>query len=176
MPRLPLTLQTQISPEMQIKYDRVTKADLGLSATFRALFANAKVGSGLADVDEMVGQLTLEPWVTLTVALTVIHERNNGDLWDSFEPLARDAGVSDAVIDGIANGTAPRRLLPKEGIWVHFALEVVRDQMRDSTWQAVTHLVGDDGAVALAFTVCYYEMMARLNRTLTSDASSSHSS
>jgi hypothetical protein len=37
--------------------------------------------------------------------------------------------------------------------------------MRDSTWVATTHLVGDEGAVALALTACYYDMMARLNRT-----------
>ena len=52
---------------------------------------------------------------------------------------------------------------------MHFALSVIRDQMRDSTWQAATHLVGDEGAVALAFTACYYEMMARLNRTFALD-------
>jgi len=154
---------------MQIKYERVTNAESGLAATFRALFANSQVASGLAGLDELVGRLDLEPWVTLTVALTVAHERDSETLWDSFEPLAREAGVGDAVIDGIAAGTAPRGLLPKEGIWVHFAMEVVRDQMRDSTWQAATHLVGDEGAVALAFTACYYEMMARLNRTFALD-------
>ena len=169
MSRLPPTLQSQISSEMQIKYARVTNAGSGLPATYQTLFANAQVASGLADLDEITGQIKLEPWITLTVALTVAHERNSGALWDSFEPLARKAGVSDAVISGIADGTAPRRLLPKEGIWVHFALEVVRDQMRDATWQAVTHLVGDEGAVGLAFTACYYEMMARLNRTFALD-------
>ena len=95
----------------------------------------------------------------------VAHERENIALWDSFVPLAREAGVSEAVIDGISAGTGPRGLLPKEGIWVHFAQEVLRDKMRDSTWVATTHLVGDEGAVALAFTACYYDMMARLNRT-----------
>ncbi|MCH8297751.1 MAG: hypothetical protein IH873_06765 [Chloroflexi bacterium] len=154
---------------MQISYERITNAESGLAATFRALFANSQVASGLAGLDELVGRIDLEPWVTLTVALTVAHERDSETLWDSFEPLAREAGVSDAVINGIAAGTAPRGLLPKEGIWVHFAMEVVRDQMRDSTWQAATHLVGDEGAVALAFTACYYEMMARLNRTFALD-------
>ena len=169
MSRLPDTLKSQIASEMQTKYERVTDAGSGLAATFRALFANPQVASGLAGLDELVGRLDLEPWVTLTVALTVAHERDSEALWASFEPLAREAGVSDAVIDGIAAGTAPRGLLPKEGIWVHFAMEVVRDQMRDSTWQAATHLVGDEGAVALAFTACYYEMMARFNRTFALD-------
>jgi len=169
MPRLPLTIQSQIPSEMQIKYERVTMPQSGLAATFQALFANSQLASGLADLHELVGRIDLEPWVTLTVALTVAHERDSSTLWESFVSLAREAGVSDAVIEGIAAGTAPRGLLPKEGIWVHFALEVVRDQMRDSTWQAVTHLTGDEGAVALAITACYYDMMARLNRTFALD-------
>ena len=169
MSRLPLTLQSKISSEMQIKYESATKADSGLTATFQALFANPQVASGLAGLNELTAKIDLEPWVTLTVALTVVHERDSSTLWDSFVPLAREAGVSVTVIDAIAAGTAPRGLLPKEGIWVHFTLEVIRDQMRDSTWQAVTHLVGDEGAVALAFTACYYEMMARLNRTFALD-------
>ena len=169
MPRLQATPKSQVPSELQTDYARVTKAETGLAATFQSLFANPQVASGLAGLDELVGRIDLEPWVTLTVALTVAHERDSETLWAAFEPLAREAGVSDAVIDAIAAGTAPRGLLPKEGIWVHFALSVVRDQMRDSTWQAATHLVGDEGAVALAFTACYYEMMARLNRTFALD-------
>ena len=169
MSRLPPTLKTQVPPDLQTVYERVTRGESGLAATFQALFANPEVASGLAGLHEVAGRTGLEPWVTLTVALTVAHERDSETLWDSFVPLAREAGVSDAVIDAIAAGTAPRGLLPKEGIWVHFAQEVLRDKMRDSTWQATTHLVGDEGAVALAFTACYYDMMARLNRTFSLD-------
>jgi alkylhydroperoxidase family enzyme len=170
MTRVPPNLETKLSAEMQTKFDAATKPASGMSATFQALFANPEVGSGLAGLHEVLGRTGLEPWVTLTVALTVAHERESQALWDSTVPLAREAGVSDAVIDGIAAGTGPRGLLPKEGIWVHFAQEVLRDKMRDSTWQATTHLVGDDGAVALSFTACYYDMMARLNRTFELDS------
>jgi hypothetical protein len=79
---------------------------------------------------------------------------------------AREAGVRAAVIDAIAAGTAPRGLLPKEGIWAQFAIEVLRNQVRDSTWQAVSHLIGESGVVNLAIGVGYYEMMARLNHAL----------
>ena len=170
MSRLTLTQITQVPPEMQSRYTRVTDVGSGLTDTYRALFANPQVACRLADLDELVGQGDLEPWITYTVALTVAHERNSETLWSSFESLAREAGVSNGVIDGIASGTAPRGLLPKEGIWVHFTLEVIRNQLRDSTWQAVTHLVGDAGAVNLAFTACYYEMMARLNSAFALDA------
>ena len=171
MSRLPLTSQTQVPPDMQSKYGKVTEIESGVSATYQALFASPEVASKLSDLDEIVrDQLSLEPWIRITVALTVAHERDSRVLWDSFEPLARNAGVNNAVIDGIAAGTAPRGLLPKDGIWVHFALEVLRGQMRDSTWQAVTHLVGEAGAINLALTACYYEMMVRLNSTFALDA------
>ena len=101
---------------------------------------------------------------TASGAMTAFHEREDQVLWNSFEPLARQAGVRDAVIDAIAAGTAPRGLLPKEGIWAQFAIEVLRGQVRESTWLAVTHLAGDVGAINVAFTACYYEMMARLNK------------
>ena len=171
MPRVPLTVETQLPSDMQSRFGRVTEVESGLPATYRALFASPGAASKLSDLDELIRDPScLEPWIRLTVALTVAHERNSSVLWNSFEPLARAAGVNDAVIDGIAAGTAPRGLLPKEGIWVHFALEVLRDRMRDSTWQSVTHLVGEGGAVNLALTACYYEMMVRLNTTLALDA------
>jgi 4-carboxymuconolactone decarboxylase len=165
MSRVQTPEETKLSPEMQAKYEAATSAATGLPSTFQSLFANPQIRSGMAALHVATGQAGLEPWVTLTVALTVAHERDNQVLWASLEPLAREAGVSDAVIDGIAAGTAPRGLLPKEGIWVHFTKEVLQDKMRDSTWQSTTHLVGDEGAVALAVTACYYDMMARLNRT-----------
>ena len=163
MSRLSLIPMNQVPPEMHSLYKRVTEVESGLADTYRALFSNLKVASKLADLDEIISHGDLEAWIKFTVALAVSYERGNPFMWDSFEPLARQSGVSNAVIDSIAAGTAPRGLLPKEGIWVQFALEVIRNQMRDSTWEAVTHLVGDSGAVSLAFTACYYEMMTRLN-------------
>ena len=166
MARLPLVLEPPVPPDMKTAYNVVSQPESGLAATYQVLFASPVIASQLASLDELLrGQVGLEPWVRLTVALTVAHERDNQALWASLEPLAREAGVRDTVIDAIAAGTAPRGLLPKEGIWAHFAVEVLRNQVRDSTWQAITHLVGDTGAINLAVTVCYYEMMARLNGT-----------
>jgi len=165
MSRLQPTPITQTPMETQPRYAMITEVESGLGSTYKALFANPQIASKLAELDEIISQGDLEPWIKFTVALTVAKERDVTALWDSFEPLARKSGVSDAVINGIAAGTAPRRLLPKEGIWIQFTLEVIRNQMRDSTWQATTHLVGDSGAARLAFIACYYEMMARLNRS-----------
>ena len=164
MARLPLVLEPQVPPDQKMAYRGVSQAESGLTATYQALFASPMIASQLANLDELLRDpVGLEPWVRLTVALTVVHERDNPGLWAALLPLAREAGVRDTVIDAIAAGTAPRGLLPKEGIWAHFAKEVLNNQVRDPTWQAVTHLVGDTGAINLAIAVCYYEMMARLN-------------
>ena len=72
MPRLQATPKSQVPSELQTGYARVTKAESGLAATFQSLFANPQVASGLAGLDELVGRIDLEPWVTLTVALTVV--------------------------------------------------------------------------------------------------------
>ena len=165
MARLPLVRETEMPAALQSAYQRVVQKETELPITFQALFASPGVAGQLVVLDDLVSsQVGLEPWIRLTVALTVFHEREDQALWDSFEPLARQAGVRDAVIDAIAAGTAPRGLLPKEGIWVQFAIEVLRGQVRDSTWQAVTHLSGDAGAVDVGFTACYYEMISRLNK------------
>ncbi len=163
MSRMAVILKTQVPLECQSQYTRVTEGESELANTYQALFCNAKLASKLSELDQAISQGDLEPWIKFTVALAVSHERGSDVLWKSIEPQARRAGVSNAVIDGIAAGTAPRGLLPKDGIWVQFALEVIRNQMRDSTWQAVNHLVGDEGAVSLAIAACYYEMMGRLN-------------
>ena len=88
---------------MQTVHHRVFQRETELPTTFQALFASPGVASRLVDLDDLVSTLAgLEPWIRLTVALTVFHERDDQVLWDSFEPLARQAGVRDAVIDTIA--------------------------------------------------------------------------
>ena len=58
MSRLPITLQSQLSPETEIKYQRVAKAGSGLAATFQALFA--KKLPRVEDAKEFVESFS--PW------------------------------------------------------------------------------------------------------------------
>ncbi len=164
MARLPEILAAHLPPHVQSVYGKATGPESGLAVTYKALFNVPEAAQALAGLEQFA-QTGLEDWIRLTVALTVAREQGSQALWDSFETLARQAGVNEAVIEGISAGTAPRRLLPKDGIWVQFALEILRNEVRDSTWAAVTHLAGDQGAIALAVTTTYYDMMARLSQT-----------
>ncbi len=114
MSRLPTSPQAKLPPEAQTAYDKIVGSGSGLSTTLQSLFANPQLGVGLANLQTLVNKTGLEPWVIFTVALTVAHERDNQALWESFEPLARKAGVSNAVIEGIAAGTRRADCCPKK--------------------------------------------------------------
>ena len=166
MPRLPLVTITDLPDRYHQSYHSAMNRDLGLINTIQTLFGKPRLAELLDSVqDDILNSPGMEPWIACTVGLTVSHELDNHSIWEAILPRARSAGVRDAVIDAIASGTAPRGLLPKEGIWAHFSKEILSNQVKDATWQAITHLVGDDGAIALAALVCYYEMMCRLNST-----------
>ena len=85
MSRVPLTVASRMSPDMQSKFGKVTEVESGLSETYRALFASPQLASTLSGLDELVrGEIDLEPWIRLSVALTVAHERDSRVLWDSL--------------------------------------------------------------------------------------------
>ena len=163
MARIPSVLLEHLSPALQPAYKRAATAESGLAATLEALFVSPIMAERLVELDQTLRLgVGVESWIRVIVALTVAHERESRSLWDALEAQAAGEGVRDAVVQAIDNDSARKGLLPKESVWVQFAQEVLRGQTRDSTWAAVTHLVGDAGAVELAVLVCYYEMMARL--------------
>ena len=53
----------------------------------------------------------------------------------------------------------PRKLLPKEGVFVQFTRELLKEKsMRDSTFAAVNHLLGANGTIDLITIIGYYAM------------------
>ena len=62
MSRLPLTPITQTPLETQSRYAKITGVESGLSSTYQALFANPKIASKLAELDEIISEGDLETW------------------------------------------------------------------------------------------------------------------
>ena len=166
MARLPMVTIADIPDVYNESFHTSTERRSGLISTVQTLFANPRMAQLLDGIyAEILESSAMEAWIVCTVGLTVAHELDNQPIWEAILPVAREVGVRETVIDAIYAGTAPRGLLPKEGIWAHFPKEILGRQVRDSTWQAITHLIGDEGAITLAVLVCYYEMMCRLNTT-----------
>ena len=64
------------------------------------------------------------------------------------------------MVEAIGAGGSPRRLLPKEGVFIQFTQEILEDKrVRDATYSAVEHLLGRTAAVDLIMTIGYYAML-----------------
>jgi len=80
--------------------------------------------------------------------------------WYAHARLAREAGLSDTVIDAIAKRERPQ--MPEDEAAVHdFCRELHRDHnVSDATYQRVIDLFGEQGAVELIGISGYYTMVS----------------
>ena len=99
--------------------------------------------------------------------LSTANEMGNEYEWSQHEKVAREVGVSDETIEAIRSGRAPIGMLPKEGVYVQAAREIVVDgTLSESTFQAIEHLLGPALTVDLVVLVGYYSMIARVINSL----------
>jgi hypothetical protein len=95
---------------------------------------------------------------------------NNGYEWAQHEPIAREVGVRDEVIDSILSGKGPMGLPAKEGIFIQSAKELVKNgTLTSRTYQALEHLLGPEVTIDFLVTVGYYSMLSRLIHSLDVD-------
>jgi 4-carboxymuconolactone decarboxylase len=81
-------------------------------------------------------------------------------VWTHHLESAKDIGLRDEVVDAIKHGGPPRRLLPKEAVFIQFTREILHDKtVRGATYSAVEHLLGQQATVDLIVTIGYYTMM-----------------
>ena len=149
-------------------FDRIKKSRGSVGNVFRAMLNNPGATEPVASVGEYVRyESSLDPAVREILTLTTAKEHDNSYEWAHHESIARDSGVRDEVIDSIRNGRAPMGLQAKEGVFVQAAREIVRDgTLGDRTYQAVEHLLGQQGIVDLVVTVGYYTMLSHVMTTL----------
>ena len=164
MARFPYLSREELAPHQQHIYDRIASKRGEVFRPFSVLLNNPEAADRVAAVGEYVRYDSLmDPVVREIATLTTAREMNSQYEWTRHELLARKAGVRDAVIEAIRDGTAPKGLLPKEGVFVQYALELLRTgRPKDATFQAVVHLLGEQGTIDLTVLIGYYTMLARI--------------
>lgn len=109
--------------------------------------------------DYVSSESKLDPVAREIAILSVAQQTKNDYEWANHEPLARQIGVSDQVIESIRNGRAPMGIPAKDGIYAQAAKELVsQGTLLDRTFQAIEHLLGPGGAVELIVLVGYYTL------------------
>ena len=168
MAKVPLKSREELPPSKQHVYDGIAGSRGRVPNVFRALLNSP-------DAAEAVGALgaylryesPLDPATREIAILTTATELDVPYEWAHHEPIARDVGVRDEVIESIRSGRAPMGLPAKEGVFAQATKELLRNgALGDRTYQAVEHLIGPAQTIDLLVLVGYYSLLARVIASL----------
>ncbi len=162
MSRVPYVSREDLSESGSAIYDQIASQRGHVARPFAALLNSPELAGRVAAVGEHLRYRSSLPAEVREIAtLATARELGSQYEWTHHVPLARDAGVRDEVINAIHDETPLRKLLPKEGVFVQFAQELLSERkVRDTTYSAVEHLLGRQGTVELVATIGYYALLA----------------
>ncbi|QHS17293.1 carboxymuconolactone decarboxylase family protein [haloarchaeon 3A1-DGR] len=81
--------------------------------------------------------------------------------WAAHEPIAREAGVSGATIDHVADSGPVDELPDREARLVSYVRELIDEHaVSDATFEAARDRYGESGVTELTGTIGYYAMLA----------------
>ena len=168
MPRVPLVSRGDIPAEKRHIYDEIAGTRGSVLNVFRALLNSVDAAAAVANLGAYIRyQSSLDPAIRETAILATARETNAAYEWAHHEPVAREVGVRDEVIESIRSGRAPMGLPPKEGVFVQAAKELVHEgALRDATFSAVEHLLGPAQTIDLIVLVGYYSMLGKVLASL----------
>ena len=168
MARVPYIKREDLKESHQGIYDNIAKTRGNVSNVFSALLNNPDATKAVTSVGEYIRYNSpLDPIIRETAILTTAHEMKNSYEWAQHEPVAREVGVRDEVIESILSGKGPMGLPAKEGIFIQSAKELVKTgSVTDRTYQALDHLLGTQLTIDFVVTVGYYSMLSRLIHSL----------
>lgn len=164
MARVPYVTREDLASDKQPIYDRIAGSRGAVVHVFQALLNSPDATEVVAALGEYLRYRSpLDPVIRETAILSAARELNNHYEWTQHEPVAREVGVRDQVIEAIRSGRAPMGIPAKEGVFAQAAKELVRDgTLTERTFQAVEHLLGPRQTVDLIVLIGYYSMLGRL--------------
>jgi 4-carboxymuconolactone decarboxylase len=162
MARVPYLQREDLSAEHQASYDRIGDTRGVVGPNFQALFNSPVATERFAVFGEYLRfDSEIPPRLKELVILAAAREANNGYVWTAHERLARELGVSDAVIEGIRDRSAPAGLSGDDANAVGFAKELlINSEISDDTFAAMHQLLGDRSVVDLTMLILYYSSLA----------------
>ena len=162
MSRVPLLSKEDLPVEKQIFYEEISSLRGHVARPFEALLNSPEIASKVAMLGEQLryASPTIAPEIREIVTLTIAKICNCQYVWTHHVESAKETGVRNEVIEAIRQGGPPRRLLPKESVYIQFTRELLEDkQIRNTTYSAVEHLLGQQATIDLVIIIGYYTML-----------------
>ena len=162
MARVPLLTREDLQADKKEFFDQIAALRGHVARPFSALLNSPDIAASIARVGDLLRYTspTIPEEIREITTLTTAIAFNCQYLWTHHVGSAEQAGISEEVIRIIRDEPTPRKLLPKQAVFVQFTRELIeRKKVRDSTYSAVDHLLGQTGTVDLIITIGYYSML-----------------
>jgi 4-carboxymuconolactone decarboxylase len=161
--RFELLTEATMTPRQREAYNGIVSGPRkGAAGPFNALLRSPDVADRVQKVGEYVRFHTTIPAPLNEMAILI-----TGRFWSAqFEfwahrRLARAAGLSDAIIDAIAEGRRPPAMSDDERIVYDFCTELFRDKATsDGTFKAAVDRFGEQGVIDLIAASGYYSIVS----------------
>jgi 4-carboxymuconolactone decarboxylase len=162
-PRFPKPAMEQLNPEQQAVAAEVLKqSSAGLGGPYGMLIKSPELLKRYLLMTEYLRQKTSLPHRLNEMAILL-----EARLWDAqyewwaHEPLARKAGVPDAIIEDIRAGKRPATMQPDEAIVYDVVTEILnKRQLSDETFARAKQILGEQQVVDLAAVTGFYVMVS----------------
>jgi 4-carboxymuconolactone decarboxylase len=162
-PRFQPKTMEQLSPAQKEAAEGVLKqSSAGLGGPYAMLLTNPELLKRYLMMTEYLRQKTSVPKHLNEMAILL-----EARLWDAqyewwaHEPLAKKAGLSEAIINDIRDGKKPANMKPDEAIVYDFVTELLlTKKMSDATFARAKEILGEQQTVDLAAVTGFYVMVS----------------
>jgi 4-carboxymuconolactone decarboxylase len=162
-PRFAQPTMEQLSPEQQAAAAEVLKqSSAGLGGPYGMLIKSPELLKRYLMMTDYLRQKTSLPRRLNEMAILL-----EARIWDAqyewwaHEPLARKAGLSDAIIGDIRDGKRPGSMQPDEAIVYDVVTELLnKRQLSDGTFGKAKQMLGEQQVVDLVAVTGFYVMVS----------------
>jgi 4-carboxymuconolactone decarboxylase len=162
-PRFQPKTMEQLSPEQKEAAAGVLKqSSAGLGGPYAMLLTNPELLKRYLMMTEYLRQKTSVPKHLNEMAILL-----EARLWDAqyewwaHEPLAKKAGLSEAIINDIRDGKKPANMKPDEAVVYDFVTELLQTKkLSDATFARAKQILGEQQTVDLAAVTGFYVMVS----------------
>ena len=162
-PRFPQAVMEQLSPEQQaVAADVLKQSSAGLGGPYGMLIKSPELLKRYLQMTDYLRQKTSVPRRLNEMAILL-----EARIWDAqyewwaHEPLARKAGLSDAIIADIREGKRPGSMQPDEAIVYDVVTELLnKRQLSDDTFGKAKQILGEQQVVDLVAVTGFYVMVS----------------
>ena len=164
MARLPDVTKDQLKPEDLQFYESIADSRGSVRGPYGVLLQSPDLAARVAHTGAFVRfNFDLSEALKETIIITATRELRCQYAFSAHARLARQAGVSDATIKAIADGTAPAGLTGDEDMLVRYVKELTQNhKISDSTFNAVRDKFGTQRTVEITGLIGHYLLVGQI--------------